>query len=109
MLDVDAEEAASLYPRKLVLSRPDQHVAWRGDEPPEDSMGLMTAFAVRPCIGAAARSYEGMKEMERAAGEAGLHLFSEVLRPGALGPDFEGRVWRGVPSQTRGGTRRFLS
>jgi 2-polyprenyl-6-methoxyphenol hydroxylase-like FAD-dependent oxidoreductase len=41
VLDVDAEEAASLYPHKLVLSRPDQHVAWRGDEPPEDSIGLI--------------------------------------------------------------------
>jgi hypothetical protein len=41
VLDVDAEETASLYPSKLVLSRPDQHVAWRGDELPEDSIGLI--------------------------------------------------------------------
>jgi 2-polyprenyl-6-methoxyphenol hydroxylase-like FAD-dependent oxidoreductase len=41
VLDVDANEAATLYSRKLVLSRPDQHVAWRGDEPPEDSIGLI--------------------------------------------------------------------
>jgi 2-polyprenyl-6-methoxyphenol hydroxylase-like FAD-dependent oxidoreductase len=41
VLDVDAAESASLYPQKLLLSRPDQHVAWRGDEPPEDSMGLI--------------------------------------------------------------------
>jgi 2-polyprenyl-6-methoxyphenol hydroxylase-like FAD-dependent oxidoreductase len=41
LLDVDADESASLYPHKLVLSRPDQHVAWRGDEPPEDSIGLI--------------------------------------------------------------------
>jgi 2-polyprenyl-6-methoxyphenol hydroxylase-like FAD-dependent oxidoreductase len=41
VLDVDAEEAASLYPRKLVLSRPDQHVAWRGDEPPHDPAALV--------------------------------------------------------------------
>jgi 2-polyprenyl-6-methoxyphenol hydroxylase-like FAD-dependent oxidoreductase len=40
VLDVDAEDTAS-YPCKLVLSRPDQHVAWRGDEPPEDSIGLI--------------------------------------------------------------------
>jgi 2-polyprenyl-6-methoxyphenol hydroxylase-like FAD-dependent oxidoreductase len=40
-LDVDAEESPSLYPRKLILSRPDQHVGWRGDEPPEDPMGLI--------------------------------------------------------------------
>ncbi len=41
VLDVEADEAASLYPRKLVLSRPDQHVAWRGDRPPDDSTGLI--------------------------------------------------------------------
>jgi hypothetical protein len=41
VLDVDGKEAASLYPRKLVLSRPDQHVAWRGDEVPDDCFGLI--------------------------------------------------------------------
>jgi len=41
VLDVDADESESLYPSKLVLSRPDQHVAWRGDELPGDSLGLI--------------------------------------------------------------------
>ena len=41
VLDVDANETASLYSRKLVLSRPDQHVAWRGDELPEDPTELI--------------------------------------------------------------------
>ncbi len=41
VLDVDADEAPSLYPYKLVLSRPDQHVAWRGDKPPGDALGLI--------------------------------------------------------------------
>jgi hypothetical protein len=40
-LAVDADDSASLYPRKLVLSRPDHHVAWRGDEPPRDPVGLI--------------------------------------------------------------------
>ena len=35
VLDVDAEECAALYPHKLVLSRPDGHVAWRSNELPE--------------------------------------------------------------------------
>ncbi len=35
VLDVEADEAASLYRNRLVLSRPDQHVAWRGDKQPE--------------------------------------------------------------------------
>jgi FAD binding domain-containing protein/aromatic ring hydroxylase-like protein len=35
------EEAAGLYGRRLVLVRPDGHVAWRGDRLPEDSEGLI--------------------------------------------------------------------
>jgi 2-polyprenyl-6-methoxyphenol hydroxylase-like FAD-dependent oxidoreductase len=41
VLDVDADEAAALYPCKLLLSRPDQHVAWRGDRPPDDPTTLI--------------------------------------------------------------------
>lgn len=41
VLDVNAEDSASVYPNKLVLSRPDQHVAWRGDEPSRDTVGLI--------------------------------------------------------------------
>ena len=43
VLDVhaDADEAAALYPCKLLLSRPDLHVAWRGDRPPADPMALI--------------------------------------------------------------------
>jgi 2-polyprenyl-6-methoxyphenol hydroxylase-like FAD-dependent oxidoreductase len=33
---LEAREAAALYGRRLVLVRPDGHVAWRGDEPPRD-------------------------------------------------------------------------
>ena len=41
VLDVEADESGSLYPSQLVLSRPDQHVAWRGDQLPDDSLGLI--------------------------------------------------------------------
>jgi 2-polyprenyl-6-methoxyphenol hydroxylase-like FAD-dependent oxidoreductase len=41
VLDVDADDGASLYPSKLVLSRPDVHVAWRGDGVPADPIGLI--------------------------------------------------------------------
>ena len=34
VLDVDSPEAAGLYRHKLLLSRPDQHVAWRADRLP---------------------------------------------------------------------------
>ena len=41
VVDVDADEAAELYPSKLLLSRPDQHVAWRGNAVPGDAMALI--------------------------------------------------------------------
>lgn len=41
LLDLVAAEAPTLYPEKLILSRPDQHVAWRGDSVPADPMGLI--------------------------------------------------------------------
>ena len=31
VLDIDATQTVALYSHKLVLSRPDQHVAWRGN------------------------------------------------------------------------------
>ena len=36
LLDVSAKEAATVYDYALVLSRPDRHIAWRGDEAPAD-------------------------------------------------------------------------
>ncbi len=41
VLDVEAAAARELYDRKLVLARPDQHVAWRGDAPPADPLALI--------------------------------------------------------------------
>ena len=41
VLDVHSREAAGLYRHALVLSRPDQHVAWRGNRPPEDPLALV--------------------------------------------------------------------
>ncbi|MEX2126884.1 MAG: FAD-dependent oxidoreductase [Xanthobacteraceae bacterium] len=41
VLDIDGAEAAAVYDRKLVLSRPDQHVAWRGDAEPSDPFALI--------------------------------------------------------------------
>jgi 2-polyprenyl-6-methoxyphenol hydroxylase-like FAD-dependent oxidoreductase len=40
-LDVDVAEARDLYERDLALIRPDQHVAWRGNELPEDCSALI--------------------------------------------------------------------
>jgi 2-polyprenyl-6-methoxyphenol hydroxylase-like FAD-dependent oxidoreductase len=41
VLDVEASAAAGLYRHALVLSRPDQHVAWRGDASPADPRALI--------------------------------------------------------------------
>ena len=38
---LDAPEIATLYERKLVLVRPDGHVAWRSDAMPEDAMAII--------------------------------------------------------------------
>jgi 2-polyprenyl-6-methoxyphenol hydroxylase-like FAD-dependent oxidoreductase len=41
VLEVDNEEVRSLYQARLVVIRPDHHVAWRGDAPPEDPGRLL--------------------------------------------------------------------
>jgi len=41
VLDLPREKAATFYDGWLVLSRPDQHVAWRGDTLPADSLALI--------------------------------------------------------------------
>ena len=39
-LDADAEDAPACYKHKLLLVRPDQHVAWRSNHEPADPMAL---------------------------------------------------------------------
>jgi 2-polyprenyl-6-methoxyphenol hydroxylase-like FAD-dependent oxidoreductase len=41
LLEVRRPSAASCYDSGLVLSRPDQHVAWRGDRLPPDALALI--------------------------------------------------------------------
>ena len=41
LLDVAAHDAEQSYGHKLVLSRPDQHVAWRGNRVPTDPLALV--------------------------------------------------------------------
>lgn len=36
ILDIRDEHVANIYERKLILVRPDQHVAWRGNQAPSD-------------------------------------------------------------------------
>jgi 2-polyprenyl-6-methoxyphenol hydroxylase-like FAD-dependent oxidoreductase len=48
-LDVDEATAGPLYKHKLVLVRPDQHVAWRGDKEPADPAELVDLVSGASC------------------------------------------------------------
>jgi hypothetical protein len=41
VLDIPGEQLPPAYRHKLLLSRPDQHVAWRGDAIPDDASALV--------------------------------------------------------------------
>jgi 2-polyprenyl-6-methoxyphenol hydroxylase-like FAD-dependent oxidoreductase len=56
VLDVDDEEAAALYTRKLVLVRPDRHVAWRADAAPFDPLELIDHLRGARIVSRARRS-----------------------------------------------------
>ncbi|MEQ8699671.1 MAG: FAD-dependent monooxygenase [Bauldia litoralis] len=45
VVDVDDPHAADLYERPLVLVRPDEHVAWRGEGLPDDPEAVMRVAA----------------------------------------------------------------
>jgi hypothetical protein len=49
VLDIDARDAAGLYDHKLVLSRPDQHVGWRGYALPDDASALIDRVRGAAC------------------------------------------------------------
>src|SRR5579875_988874 len=41
VVDLADDKIAALYERRLVLVRPDGHVAWRSDDPPPDALALI--------------------------------------------------------------------
>jgi hypothetical protein len=49
---IDNDAAAQLYERKLVLVRPDGHVAWRGDRAPADPLAVIDCIRGAPYDGA---------------------------------------------------------
>ncbi len=49
LLDVTPGEGAGIYDRSLVLARPDQHVAWRGNRAPENPRELVALISGRGC------------------------------------------------------------
>jgi hypothetical protein len=40
VLNITSEPARAVYERDLILLRPDMHVVWRGNNPPEDPVDL---------------------------------------------------------------------
>ena len=50
VLHIDDAEAATLYAKKLVLVRPDRHVAWRADVEPDDPLALIDLIRGVPAM-----------------------------------------------------------
>ena len=40
-MDIRDDHAAKMYEKKLILVRPDQHVAWRGDTAPAEATAII--------------------------------------------------------------------
>ncbi|MET0632245.1 MAG: FAD-dependent monooxygenase, partial [Xanthobacteraceae bacterium] len=57
VVDLDAPEVAALYQRRLVLVRPDGHVAWRADTEPEDAQAVIDVVR-------GARCYASMRQAQ---------------------------------------------
>jgi hypothetical protein len=53
VLNIEDAHAHSLYGRNLVLVRPDQHIAWRGNAEPSACLDLIDRL--RGCLHAPAR------------------------------------------------------
>jgi hypothetical protein len=64
---IEHGEAAALYRRRLVLVRPDGHVAWRGDSQPDGALGLIDTVRGAGVRIAARRAGEPLTEMPLAA------------------------------------------
>src|SRR5262247_1944709 len=50
VLHIDDAEAAALYAKKLILVRPDRHVAWRADVEPDDPLALIDLIRGVPAM-----------------------------------------------------------
>lgn len=47
VVDVEADGVRDIYPEKLVLVRPDQHIAWRANRAPSNAAGLVAQVTGR--------------------------------------------------------------
>ncbi len=44
VIEIDEPDVLAAYERRLVLVRPDGHVAWRADQEPADALALIDAI-----------------------------------------------------------------
>jgi hypothetical protein len=57
VMAIEAADVLKAYERRLVLVRPDGHVAWRADAEPADAYAIIDRVrGVLPCVGAQAVS-----------------------------------------------------
>lgn len=63
VLDLTAQESAGQYPHKLLIARPDQHVAWRGDKLPDAPDDLIALLRGARMHGAGA-AHDGLAAVE---------------------------------------------
>jgi 2-polyprenyl-6-methoxyphenol hydroxylase-like FAD-dependent oxidoreductase len=50
VVDLDTLDVRETYPEKVVLVRPDQHIAWRGNRVPNDTAGLIALVSGRSMV-----------------------------------------------------------
>jgi hypothetical protein len=67
VLQVDSEQAAQVYDHKLVLCRPDGHIAWRGNTEPSGPRDLLRH--ITGAGGTIRRSRDGRADQQRAAAD----------------------------------------
>jgi len=62
-VNIDQPDIAKLYERKLVLVRPDGHVAWRDDRMPSDPLRVIDVLRGAIAAGARGKEQASMSEV----------------------------------------------
>lgn len=75
IVEIESDAAPALYERRLVLVRPDQHVAWRGDCVPRDAGALLDRVT-----GRATDSPAGNLQRAPGADHATRHPVTDAVR-----------------------------